>query len=84
MNKKSYMIHIDYEEFKTETYNGVQVFDENRKITLFNTGDYEKDYNDAVDFATKRSKEVICMSSVDHFFMDLNYDEDDYEFEEEE
>jgi len=88
---------INYEEPQPETYKSVEIFDVNDKKTLFESGDFVKDWYDRIKFLIyELENEPFHMgsSSIDHFIMDgapfdsayLKLDKDenpylDYEFD---
>lgn len=67
---KTIIVSIDYEEFQPETYRGVEVRVQGEEPVRFESGDFEKDWNDAADYCQETDGLVMVSSSVDHFFQD--------------
>ena len=78
MKKESIMIGVDYEEFKPKTYKGVIIYDKGKVLHRFNTGNFNKDYEQAVKKAQRLviekgqhfGKNIFNSSSIDHYQMD--------------
>lgn len=69
------IVHVDYEETKPETYDGIRVISSTHtKISVrFNSGEFVEDYNDMmmyVDRARENGAVVLGTSSVDNFFLE--------------
>jgi hypothetical protein len=71
------IIHVDYEDFKPETYKGVYVTTyDGQKLFHINTGDFVIDYNIVNDllrlhYLKKNPNiEVFCSSDVDEYILD--------------
>ncbi len=69
-------ISVLYEEYKPETYKGVEVHSsDGSKSLVYNSGEFNKDLSDATMKAlewksTYNDSEIMLMSSVDHYYMD--------------
>jgi len=79
-----YLLSIDYDDFNVKSYRGVVISDsKNDKIielVRVNTGDIKLDEEVAIDKLFDVINEEECdihyMSSYDHYFMDLDYEND--------
>lgn len=68
-------VSIDYEEFKTETYKGCTLRNNSSsELVRINTNQPELDFELIVAVAHELSDTVICFSSCDHYFMDIDSD----------
>ncbi len=57
---------IDYSKLKPEVYKGIIVYNEDGTEKLFNSGNYEKDYNDAFEYAMGQPQNKINPSSMSY------------------
>lgn len=64
------ILSIDYTEFRPETYRGVILSLEGKRIALLSSGVPQTDYLAALEVASIFGKWVIHSSTVDHFVMD--------------
>jgi len=82
---------INYEEPNPETYKSVEIHDFNDNKTVFNSGDFVKDWFDLIKFVIMELENEPfhgCSSTVNHFIMDgapfdsmyLDFKEDDEPF----
>lgn len=73
-NNDCILINIDYDKGEPDTYRGVMVVDADKakELKRFNTGAAYSDLNSAVKYAKSFNKKVFNLSSIDHFFFDVN------------
>jgi hypothetical protein len=71
--KVSSFISVDYDEFKPETYRGVNVeFKDKKKV--FNTGDFLADLKSGLDYVRSLHVPISILSSIDNYVMDSKVD----------
>lgn len=66
--------YVDYDEGDATTYRGVGIYVSSDRSILFNSGDFPKDWWDALrkvyDLMDETGQLAASSSSVDHFLMD--------------
>ena len=63
---------IDYSKLKPGIYNGIIVYNEDGTEKLFNSGNFEKDYNDAFEYAMQQPQNKINPSSMSYIISEKN------------
>lgn len=63
---KNNFINIDYNELMFEIYNVIKIYNEDGTVKLFNSGDFEKDYSEAFQYAMKQMNDKIINNSMSY------------------
>lgn len=65
------ILHVNYRENEPESYAGIGISDENGQILAFDSGNFAKDYKQALHFCSFRREKAFNSSSIDNYMSDL-------------
>jgi len=66
------IVKIDYEEFDSDSYEGIYVEKDGEILTEERSGNFEEDEKNILEWVRSYDGRVAKGSSVDHFLMDSN------------